>query len=258
MGLLGNWFRQEREEEIEEEVSKKGIVAILVPNKNYKNELLKRCRYASENFNKTVFLSLNKPSLRVIEFLKKNNINTEKFLFVDAISKSKENADVQNIVYISSLEDFKNFSEQLNQIVESNGFDCLIFDSLNTLLLYQDETVVTKFIHNLIAKLIAANVNGILICLSEISHSFVNDLFMFVDKVIDTSKSSKEAAHEEMHRSESIAKVKNELEAIRQAYASKLISEGSYLRGKQRAEEKLRIIKKIDLKHMEELGYIER
>ena len=198
----------------DEEITSNRIIIFLVPNKTYQVELLHITKSAADKFGRVLYISLNKPAESIIKILKEIDIDTEKFLFIDAVNKKvKSEIAYHNTVLINSPENFKKFSIELNRTLEKEKFECVIFDSLSTMLLYQDAYVVTRFTHDLIAKLMIANVNGEFICLSEdINSVLLKDISMFADKVIDLDKEKSDIAHLEFQNYGEMSKLKNELE----------------------------------------------
>lgn len=233
----------------EKEITDNRVVLFLIPKRQYQAELLHITKIAASKFSNILYISLNKPAEKVIEVLKENNIDTERFLFVDGITKRvKANVSKQGIIFIKSPKNFEQFKAELNEILKKERKECLILDSLNTMLIYKDASTVIKFIHYLIAKLMAAHASGEIICLPEnINPALARDIFMFVDAVIDMGKTEADTAdtgQEELKINEMASKLKNRLNSIRKAYAANFLSEQSYLETKKRIEKKLEKLRK--------------
>ncbi len=237
---------KEGDGDYDKEITKNKIILFLVPKEDYQVELLRISRNVADNFGKKIaYVSLNKPTETIIDNLKKNNIDTKKFLFIDAVAK-KSKSD-QDAVCISSLKNFEKFKGELNKILEKEKIKCLIFDSLSTMLIYQDENIIVKFTHDLITNLIEDGACGEFMCLSEdVDSTLIKDVSMFVDKVLnlEQKKEETELAGKDWKKREKIIKTEGTLESIRKAYALKLMSEASYLKSKKRIEEKLARLRK--------------
>ena len=174
----------------DKEIEKNKIIVFLIPNETYQTELLRITKNVAEVCNrvdKTLYISLNKPAEKIRKTLEENNINTKKFVFVDAVMKKvKLNVTDHGTLFISPPKYFDKFNSELNQIIEKEKAKCLIFDSLSTMLIYQDAITITKFIHDLVTKLIMNDACGEFMCLSEdVDSALIKDVSMFVDKVID-------------------------------------------------------------------------
>ncbi len=231
-----------------EELMRSRIEIFLIPTKIYNEKLLEIVKDAVQEFKgRILYISLNKPAEKIIETLKKADIDTERFLFVDAITKDIK-ADISNhgIIYITSPQNFVQFNTELSQILDKEKLKCLIFDSLSTILVYQADLAIVKFTHDVIAKLIMAHSCGKFTCLLEdMNSTLIKDVSMFADEVIDMGEKRQEAVKEYVTKKEEIiAKLENELEAVKEAYALKFLSEESYLASKERVEAKLRKLRK--------------
>ena len=236
MTFLNSLFEKSKiRTESKEEIEKNRIVVFLIPNKIYQEELLQIAKSATNVFGKIIYLSLNRPSESIIGALKEIDVNTEKFLFVDAVNKGvKPDIAYHNVVFINSPQDFEKFNIELNQIIEKEKFECLLFDSLSTLLIYHDDTTTVKFIHDLIMKLRLLHDSAEFTCLlDDVNSTLVKDLSMFADEIVNLG-GEKAKLKEGEFRQERIAKLESESRAIEQAYASKLISEQSYLKTEER------------------------
>jgi hypothetical protein len=230
-----------------EKNEKSKIEIYLIPNKIYQEKLLEIIKNAVQEFKgKLLYISINKPAEKIIETMKKNDVDSGKIFFIDAVSKDIQ-ADISDhgIAYISSPQNFAQFNADLMQILEKEKPECLVFDSLSTILLYQPDLVIVRFAHDLIAKIIVAHACGKFACLLEdVNSTLIKDVSMFADSVIEMGEQRQEAVKEPVTKTEeAIAKLENELQSIKEAYALKFLSEESYLASKQRIEAKLERLK---------------
>ena len=251
MAFLDFFKRAEKEiiknnmEVYNKEIIKNKNIIFLIPKETYQVELLNIVKIAADKFNRIVYLSINKPAEKVIEVLKENNIYTEKFLFVDAVNiQVAATIGYHNIAFINSPENFEKFNQEFNQLVDKEKFECIIFDSVSTMLIYKNQSTIIKFIHDFIKKISIENASVVFTCLLEdINSALVKDITMFVDKVIEIAK-DQEAKGKESGKKVMINKLEKELESITKAYESKLISKESYLNTKIRTERRLKNLRK--------------
>ena len=230
-----------------EKVARSKIEVFLIPNKIYQEKLIEIIKNATQEFKgRLLYISLNKPAEKIIETLKKNNIDAGRLLFIDAVTKDIQ-ADISDhgITYIASPKNFAQFNAELDRILEKDKPQCIIFDSLSTMLLYQPDLSIVKFTHDLITKLIVAHACGKFTCLTEdVNSTLIKDVSMFADDVIDMGEQREELVKGFSNKKdEEMAKLENELQAIKEAYAFKFLSEESYLASKQRIEAKLESLK---------------
>ena len=199
-----------------------------------------------------MYLSLTKPAERVMEILRENNIDIKKFLFIDAATENVKSAsrEANGIIFVSSPKNFEKFDAELNQIVKDlEKFDCIIFDSLSTLLIYKDESTVVKFTYNLIMDLMVIHASGDFICLLDDSCiHLAKTITPFTDKINYISEDGEISEEKEkkidLKKKEKIQSFIKELKAIEQAHTSEFISEESYLKTKERIETELKKLKK--------------
>jgi archaellum biogenesis ATPase FlaH len=71
-------------------------------------------------------------------------------------------------------------------MLESKKPEVTVFDSLSTLLVYEDPSVVTRFVHSIISVFRSMGSKSVLISLKDdVKTELVKDLGMFVDKVVE-------------------------------------------------------------------------
>lgn len=227
------------------------VIVFLISNKIYQKELLRITKSVANKHSKVVYICLDKPAKRVMGTMRENNIDTKKFLFIEGITeKVKVDITDRGIIFINSPKNFKKFSKELYQIINDlEKIECLILDSLNTLLIYKDESTVVKFIHALITYLRAAHASGDFICLLNDSCTHLaKTITPFTDKVCIISEDGKISEVREkkasLEKKEKIQSLVKELKAIEQALKSGFLSEKSYLNIKERIETTLKRLRK--------------
>ena len=166
------------------------IIVLIVPDKDYLSSIVTLTRDISANSKRICYVTLNRPYRSLLDIFSKNGINTSKFYFIDAITKTAEMAEsIDNCEFVSSPGALTELSLSISNILEQEKFDYMIFDSLSTLLVYESETVITKFVHFLIAKVRVIGCNAMFTCLrQDINSVLVRDINMFADKIIDVEK----------------------------------------------------------------------
>ena len=106
--------------------------------------------------------------------------------FVDAITATvQQPPKLNNCIFVSSPTALTELSIAFSSLFGEKGCSLVIFDTISTLIIYQDIGTVIKFTHNLVTKASVLNKKAIFIALKEDSETLIKDLNMFVDKVID-------------------------------------------------------------------------
>jgi len=170
---------------------KKGeIVLFVIPADKYlasSMEILKY--YCNEKKAACIYVTVNKPYTNLMKILETKKINTQKMFVIDAITPvSAKSQEYDNAVLIGSPKGLTDISISATSAVKSiPGSDkFLFFDSLSTLLIYNDVGSVTKFIHFLVNKMKEWNISGAILTLEkETDPKMLSQLEHFVDRVID-------------------------------------------------------------------------
>ncbi len=166
---------------------KQNVVLATVSAKNYQKTNIRLIKYLTQKVNiPGVYVTLNKPFDTVDKIFKKENIDTRLIIFIDAITKTTNEKikKTANCLFIGTPENLSDISIAMDQAVTSleDKEKFLFFDSLNTLLIYNDVTTVARFIHFLSGKMRAWKVMGIIISLEKSSNNdLINELSQFCD-----------------------------------------------------------------------------
>ncbi|MFH1316536.1 MAG: hypothetical protein ABII01_03395 [Candidatus Woesearchaeota archaeon] len=137
-----------------------------------------------------VYVTLNKPYDTLVQIFKKEDIDPEMIIFIDAVSKTAggQLKKTDKCLFIGAPDNLSDISIAMDQAVRAlPGKDRFVFfDSLSTLLLYNDIAVVARFIHFLSTKMRVWKVKGIIISLKkEKDKELIDELIQFCDVVLD-------------------------------------------------------------------------
>ena len=140
-----------------------------------------------------VYVTVNKPALTIIENCKKENIDHETIIFIDGVSKISETNIVRKnkILYLDNPENLTDLGISVNEAITSlpKNEKFILFDSINTLLVYNDEESVIRFAHFLISRMREWDVKGIIFTLEKsMKTSVFGQISQFCDNVVDTTK----------------------------------------------------------------------
>ena len=134
-----------------------------------------------------VYVTLNKPYEIIQRNLSDNDIDPKLVIFIDATSKS-ESKKVENCLSIGSPEKLSDISVAMDQAIKAlpTSEKFLIFDSINTLSIFNKPATVARFIHFLSGKIREWKIKGIIITLGkETEQSLLDELTQFSDARID-------------------------------------------------------------------------
>ncbi|HLD88650.1 MAG TPA: hypothetical protein VI894_00440 [Candidatus Nanoarchaeia archaeon] len=134
-----------------------------------------------------VFVTINKPVDVLKQILQQNGVSTENLYFIDVISRKigVKIVPVKNTIYLESpkgLTDISiGISQALSAIKSQNKF--VYFDSISTLLLYNEPTTVSRFAHFVTGRVHQWKAVGILVALEkEMDEKLLSQISQFCDK----------------------------------------------------------------------------
>lgn len=166
---------------------KENKIVLISTNKNNYNENLSNIQGAvNENNEKIGYVTINKPYNSIIQNLERNNIDQDKFFFVDAITATvKTPPKVENCVFVNSPTALTDLGLAYSSLLNEKNCEVVLFDTISTLAVYQEASSVVKFVHNLLTKTRILNKKAVFVALKEDSETLIKDLNMFVDKIIE-------------------------------------------------------------------------
>lgn len=183
------------------------VVLLLTNSVNYQTVVLELMSYMAEKANYGIYVAINKPFVAMQKILEKE-VDLNKVTFVDAITqtingngkdssiyvavkqglKKVEGTHIKKLNgcrYVASPENLTDLCEAIAEFVQAvSGDKFIFFDSLSTLLLYNDVTTVARFAHFLTGKIRAWGAGGILLSLENSSDALTTQLSQFCDAVI--------------------------------------------------------------------------
>jgi KaiC/GvpD/RAD55 family RecA-like ATPase len=160
------------------------VVLLVIPNARY-SEISSQATLAMSG-KKICYVTLNKTHSALQESLSKEGMDVQKVVFVDAISKMIRNAPEQTdgCYFASSPSALTEISILVSKCLK-HGFDCVIFDSLSNLLIYQDKVPVTRFVSNIANQARASNACAVFFSTDiEAQQHVLKECAMMVDKVV--------------------------------------------------------------------------
>ena len=127
-----------------------------------------------------IYVSLNKTQKSTEDILKKGGIDTSKLFFIDCVSKEKVREDVLHI----GPEDLDMLSTAIQAFIKDiPGEKFMIIDALSTLLIYNNENKVAKFVQDVTDYASENNVYIIAFSPKTQGEELLNKIFNFFDKV---------------------------------------------------------------------------
>jgi hypothetical protein len=174
--------------EIDPTIKNNSISVIVMPNTVYNETLKEIVSAALEKHGSLCYISLNKPYNSVISYLEKNGVGSENIIFIDAVTKKIE-SDSEQVIYVSSPTALTEINITMNKVLEAGGIKVVLIDSISTLLLYTEESVVLKFVHSIVSKMRSDSNDCIMAAIEdESTRELIDDMSMFVDEILELGR----------------------------------------------------------------------
>lgn len=133
-----------------------------------------------------VYVCFNRPHKAVKSLIEKDGINTEKIFFIDCIATGLGEAEKSdNVLHIQSPADLTGLSIAINEFIEKipdNKF--LIIDALTTLLIYNREDIVIKFVKSISEQSMKSSLKTVILTPEPRGGDLINKISLFFDKII--------------------------------------------------------------------------
>ncbi len=167
---------------------------LLVNQDNYSLLILPLLRAFSKQKDRgIIFVAVNKPFEKIKAELLKGDFPLQNIRFIDMVSsmvgaKKVEDKCVFYLPATSSLNDLiEAIQHELEEKKQKNVV--LVFDSVSTLLVYNDALPVEKMVHSLIGKLGKFSVDGVFVMAKSKEFAGpVQTISQFCDKVVEIEK----------------------------------------------------------------------
>lgn len=174
-----------------EEFDQGKMLLTVIPTQEYTATVNDLVQQLNGQFNRIMYISLNKLITPLKRQLQEQGIAMEKFSFVDGITKTAipNPPDTPDVVFVPSPDDLTKLSIAVTKVLQNFDPDVLFFESLSTLLIYEDANVVNQFVHSLVNKVNAYGIRAVFTCLDgEKEQELIGALSLTLDRVVRQSK----------------------------------------------------------------------
>ena len=171
---------------IADDIKGNGVILFTTSKDKYNESLSNIQPEVEKSVNKIAYVTINKPFNSILQDMHSRGLNTGKFFFIDAITATVQSPPaVDNCIFVTSPTALTDIGLAFSSALSEHGCDLVFFDTISTLIVYQEIGSVIKFVHNLITKVRVLNKKLVLLALKEDSENLIKDLNMFVDKIIE-------------------------------------------------------------------------
>ncbi|MBR9677140.1 hypothetical protein GOV04_03295 [Candidatus Woesearchaeota archaeon] len=170
---------------LENEIKKSQVLLLTMKKSDYPKKHFLLLKAFSKASTMTCYVTLSKPADSLIEELDKLKLKSQKFHFIDAITKTVKSAEnTDQCSFVSSPTALTELSMTFSDTVVNFNCDNCLVEPLSALLVYQDINKVLQFAQNLITKVRVSNIKVSILVFEDDNKQLVKDLHMFVDKAV--------------------------------------------------------------------------
>jgi len=162
-------------------------VILVLPRIQQELKYLRIIKYFVDKGLPGVYVTVNKSTSELTEELRLQNINTENIIFVDAVTQMINGREIEsdNISYLDGPSDLIELSlevgKALDKIGKKNGF--VVIDSITTLLIYNKDVVIEKFLHTLSQKIKEQKLQGVYFAAESTNKDVLDTISQFCDDI---------------------------------------------------------------------------
>ncbi len=165
------------------ELETNDIVLVLISGEEYTHKTVQVMRELAQLGKKVCYVTLNKPYETLLKEIDDGSNANDNLHFIDCVGQ-RDAKNEKNCTYISSPNELSKIDLAISNVLKEQKTQLLFFDSLATLLAYEDGATIVKFAHSIITELRMRNVKGIFVNPEGKNAPMAIDLDMFVDKEI--------------------------------------------------------------------------
>ncbi len=150
---------------------------------------LQLLKYLQDRLGSGIYVTVNHPIVSFLPKFELVGISPDDLYFIDGITK-RSNGLIEkknSIRYIESPEDLVELNYGLEKFLKKieTEKNFVVIDSITTLLVYNDTTVIEKFVHTLVGRLRATKTSSVFITSRTSDKDVLNFFTQFFDKIID-------------------------------------------------------------------------
>jgi len=166
-------------------LAENAVIGMVIPDAKYGEMLINAAGNLGKEYNKILYISINKPYKKLVGKFKQNHINPDKFYFIDCITRTAgEVNSTENCIYVSSPKALDEIKTAIFDVFRKQEIDVALIDSPSVLSTYYEHTDVLKLMHLLMTKLDVAECKGIFPFQKESAGPLRRSIEMFTDEIV--------------------------------------------------------------------------
>ncbi|MCX6817399.1 MAG: hypothetical protein NTU57_00905 [Candidatus Aenigmarchaeota archaeon] len=174
------------------EITSNRFLIIMMEESEYTARMEEIINGVEKTKTKICYVCLSKPVKDVKEELSKQGFNLSDFFFIDVLTSHYHDPEpCKDCFFVRSPRDLAAIRVAIKEAVEKKSCSVILFDTISTLLIYQQTSSVVSFTHSIMSDDTKENVKKLFILLKqdtipqEENDKLMKDLGMFADKTIN-------------------------------------------------------------------------
>ncbi len=171
-------------------LSQNKLLLLILKENQYLAHLSKIVKSMNHSKSNICYACLNRPYKDLIEDIKKEDINFNRFFFIDTLSSHyTKQSPVKNCIFIEEPIKLINIQSAISGLVNKEKCSIIIIDTIPDLLDFESTFSITQFTHNLATEKRYKNKIFIVLkeneALEEYANTLTEDLSMFADNIVE-------------------------------------------------------------------------
>ncbi len=151
----------------------------------YKSGLAGANKIVSDNFKSICYIALSKPASAVMDDLKKEGVDIKKYSFIDCVSKKSRLKKLpKKTTFISSPKALTELAIVVSKKLHDEKYDLVLLDSISSMLVYNNELNVVKFLHFVMIAIKATKAKAIYVIMrNDLGRKGMREIELFADNI---------------------------------------------------------------------------
>ncbi len=173
-----------KENNLLSQLKKNQNVVLISSSQDHEKTMSELHKAVSKKFKKICMITVNKSFSALIEKFQKQGIDYSNYYFIDCISKKNMIVEQsKQCLYVSSPTALTELALAMGKLRQA---DLIILDNISSLLLYNKDAEVLKFLHSMMTKIRQTKTKAVYSILKESKKEFLADIELFADAVIES------------------------------------------------------------------------
>jgi len=161
-------------------------IVVICNSEYYEKTMIDLHKAVSKKF-KICMITIHKSFPALIKKFKEQGIDYSNYCFIDCISvENSKVKDSEQCIYTPSPVALTELAIAVTKMRQMHKTDLIILDNISSMLIYNKEPTVLRFLNFMMAKVRKAETKAIYLILKESRKEIVADLTLFADAVIES------------------------------------------------------------------------